>query len=123
MFRPIYLAVVLAGASGSAMAQSDLMTIYQEALVNSADLAAAEADALARQEILPQAKAQLLPNIGVRARAARERMDGEGAGSDGYSTPYSLAGLTHPVCRPDRCFNYQAAKSQSGQARVELSAN
>src|SRR5690606_38087451 len=30
MFRPIYLAVVLPGASGSALAQSDLMTIYQE---------------------------------------------------------------------------------------------
>src|SRR5690554_7629632 len=93
MFRPIYLAVVLAGASGSALAQSDLMTIYQEALLNSADLAAAEADALARQEILPQAKAQLLPNIGLGAGVARERVDVEGAGSDSYSTHYYQASL------------------------------
>lgn len=31
MFRPLYLAVVLAGLSGPVLAQSDLMTIYQEA--------------------------------------------------------------------------------------------
>lgn len=122
MFRPIYLAVVLAGASGSAMAQSDLMTIYQEALLNSADLAAAEADALARQEILPQAKAQLLPNIGLGAGVARERVDVEGAGSDSYSTHYYQASLTQPLFRADRWFNYQAAKSQSERARVEFSA-
>src|SRR5690554_4711584 len=122
MFRPIYLAVVLAGASGSALAQSDLMTIFQEALLNSADLAAAEADALARQEILPQAKAQLLPNIGLGAGVARERVDVEGAGSDSYSTHYYQASLTQPLFRADRWFNYQAAKSQSEQARVEFSA-
>src|SRR5690606_36062307 len=122
MFRPIYLAVVLAGASGSAMAQSDLMTIYQEALVNSADLAAAEAEALARQEILPQAKAPLLPNIGLAAGAAREREDVEATGSDRYSTHSSQARLAQPPIRVDRWLQCQAGKPQSGQARVEFSA-
>ena len=84
MLRPLYVAVVLASLSGPALAKSDLLTIYQEALLNSADLAAAEADALARQEALPQARAQLLPNIGLGAGAARERVDVEGLGSDSY---------------------------------------
>ncbi|NLY58394.1 MAG: TolC family outer membrane protein [Gammaproteobacteria bacterium] len=122
MFRPLYLAVVLAGLSGPVLAQSDLMTIYQEALLNSADLAAAEADALARQEVLPQARSLLLPNIGLGAGLAREYIDVDGAGSDDYSTHYYQASLTQPLFRADRWFNYQAAKAQSEQAQVEFSA-
>ncbi|MCO5786537.1 channel protein TolC [Pseudomonas sp. G11-1] len=122
MLRPLYIAVVLASLSGPALAKSDLLTIYQEALLNSADLAAAEADALARQEALPQARAQLLPNIGLGAGVARERVDVEGLGSDSYSTHYYQASLTQPLFRADRWFNYQASKSLSEQARVEFSA-
>ncbi|WVM94084.1 TolC family protein [Halopseudomonas pachastrellae] len=51
------------------------MTIYRQAVLNSADLAAAEADALARQEALPQARSQLLPNLGIGAGAAREDLE------------------------------------------------
>lgn len=122
MLRPLYVAIVLAGLSGPALAKSDLLTIYQEALLNSADLAVAEADALARQEALPQARAQLLPNIGLGAGLAREHIDVDGMGSDDYSTHYYQASLTQPLFRADRWFNYQAAKSQSEQARVEFSA-
>src|SRR5690554_7628892 len=122
MFRPIYLAVVLAGLSAPVLAQSDLMTIYQEALLNSADLAAAEADALARQEVLPQARSLLLPSIGLGAGLAKEYVDIDGVGSDDYTTHYYQASLTQPLFRADRWFNYQAAKSQSEQARVEFSA-
>lgn len=122
MFRPICLAVVLAGLSAPVLAQSDLMTIYQEALLNSADLAAAEADALARQEVLPQARSLLLPSIGLGAGLAKEYVDVDGAGSDDYTTHYYQASLTQPLFRADRWFNYQAAKSQSEQARVEFSA-
>ncbi|MEJ6656874.1 MAG: TolC family outer membrane protein [Pseudomonas sp.] len=122
MLRPLYVAIVLAGLSGPALAKSDLLTIYQEALLNSADLAAAEADALARQEALPQARALLLPNIGLGAGLAREHVDIDSRGSDSYSTHYYQASLTQPLFRADRWFNYQAAKSQSEQARVEFSA-
>ena len=122
MLRPLYVAIVLAGLSGPALAKSDLLTIYQEALLNSADLAAAEADALARQEALPQARAQLLPQIGLGAGAARERVDIEGVGSDSYSTHYYQASLTQPLFRADRWFDYQASKSLSEQAQVEFSA-
>ena len=72
MLRPVFVAVLLAGLSSTALAQSDLMTIYQEALLNSADLAAAEADALARQEVLPQARSLLLPSLGLGGGLAKE---------------------------------------------------
>lgn len=122
MLRPLFVAVVFAGLSAPALAKSDLLTIYQEALLNSADLAAAEANSLALQEVLPQARSQLLPHIGLGAGAARERLKLDGVGTDSYSTHYYQASLTQPLFRADRWFNYQAAKSQSEQARVEFSA-
>lgn len=123
MLRPLFVAVLLAGlSSGQALAKTDLLTIYQEAVANSADLAAAEADALARQESLPQARAQLLPSIGAAAGTARERLHIDGMGSDRYSTHYYQASLIQPLFRAENWFNYQAAKSLSEQARVEFSA-
>lgn len=122
MLRPLYVAIVLAGFSGQVAAQADLMTVYQEALIHSADLAAAEADTLARQEALPQARSLLLPNIALGAGVARERIDIEDRGSDTYTTDYYQANLTQPLFRAERWFNYQAAKSVSEQARVEFSA-
>ena len=82
MFRPLYVALLLAGVSGPVAANTDLMTIYREAVLNSADLAAAEADALARQEALPQARSQLLPNLGIGAGAAREDLEIDNVGGD-----------------------------------------
>ena len=67
MLRPLYVAIVLAGFSGQVAAQADLMTVYQEALIHSADLAAAEADSLARQEALPQARSSRRSARRVRA--------------------------------------------------------
>ncbi|PKM31911.1 MAG: channel protein TolC [Gammaproteobacteria bacterium HGW-Gammaproteobacteria-11] len=122
MLRPLYLAILLAGFSSQALAENDLMSVYEEALANSADLAAAQADALARQEALPQARAQLLPNIGLGAGTSRERIDIDGVGSDSYTSNYYQASLTQPLFRADRWFNYQAAKSISEQAEVEFSA-
>lgn len=127
MLRPLTLACLLAGLTTPVFA-TDLLTVYEQALENSADLAAAEADSLARQEVLPQARAQLLPNIGVGAGAAREELDIDGrnpqtgAGDDRYNTRYFQASLTQPLFRADRWFNYQGAKLQSEQARAEFSA-
>ncbi|HDZ57050.1 MAG TPA: channel protein TolC [Pseudomonas xinjiangensis] len=122
MLRPLFVAVLLAGLSGQALAKTDLLTVYQEALLNSADLAAAAADSLARQEALPQARALLLPSIGLGAGAAREHFEIDGVGSDEYTTQYYQASLVQPLFRAESWFNYQAAKSLSEQARVEFSA-
>ncbi|WP_022961395.1 TolC family outer membrane protein [Halopseudomonas pelagia] len=122
MLRPLFVALMLAGLSSQALAKTDLLTVYQESLANSADLAAAQSDALARQEVLPQTRALLLPNIALGAGVAREEVDVDGAGSDSYTTDYYQASLTQPLFRADRWFNYQAAKSLSAQAQIEFSA-
>lgn len=122
MLRPLTVALLLAGVSAQAAANTDLMTIYQQAVLNSADLAAAEADAMARQEALPQARSQLLPNIGVAAGASRQDLEIDNVGGDEYSNHYYQASLTQPLFRADRWFNYQAAKSVSQQAQLEFSA-
>ena len=122
MLRPLYVALLLAGASTQVAANTDLMTIYRQAVLNSADLAAAEADALARQEALPQARSQLLPNLGIGAGAAREDLEIDNVGGDEYSTHYYQASLTQPLFRADRWFTYQAAKATTQQAQLEFSA-
>ncbi|MEH6564966.1 MAG: TolC family outer membrane protein [Halopseudomonas sp.] len=122
MLRPLFAAVLLAGVSGHVAANTDLMTVYQEALLNNADLAAAQADARARQEALPQARSQLLPNIGLGAGAAREDLQIDGVGGDEYTTHYYQASLTQPLFRANRWFDYQSAKSLSQQAELEFSA-
>ena len=122
MLRPLTVALLLAGASAHAAANTDLMTVYQQAVLNSADLAAAQADALARQEALPQARSQLLPNLGVAAGASRQDLDIDNVGGDEYSNHYYQASLTQPLFRADRWFSYQAAKSVSQQAQLEFSA-
>ena len=47
--------------------QTDLVSVYQEAVNNNADLAAARADYAAQSEIVPQARAGLLPNLSAGA--------------------------------------------------------
>lgn len=122
MLRPLFVAILLTGLSAQAMAKTDLLTVYQEALANSADLAAAQANSLARQEVLPQTRAQLLPNVGIGAGVAREEIDVDGLGNDSYTTDYYQASLTQPLFRAERWFNYQAAKSLSTQAQLEFAA-
>lgn len=123
MLRPLYVAIVLAGlSSGQALAKTDLMTVYQEAVANSADLAAAKAESLALQEVVPQARSALLPQIGAGAGAARERIEIDGVGSDTYSTHYYQASLVQPLFRAESWFDYQAAKALSEQAQLEFAA-
>ncbi|HBX57074.1 MAG TPA: channel protein TolC, partial [Pseudomonas sp.] len=75
MLRRLSLALAVASASaGLAWAEqaplstkTDLVTVYQEAANNNADLAAARADYQARREVVPQARSGLLPNLSAGA--------------------------------------------------------
>ena len=65
MLRRLSLAIAVAAASvGLVQAEeaplpskTDLVTVYQEAAKNNADIAAARADYQARREVVPQARA------------------------------------------------------------------
>lgn len=133
MLRRLSLALAVAAATTSlALAEplatsprTDLITVYQEALDNNADLAAARADFEARREVVPQARAGLLPNLSASA-AANDTHSKVDTSQGNYSASRSglayQANLSQPLFRADRWYQLQAAEAISEQAALELSA-
>ncbi|MGE8503454.1 MAG: TolC family outer membrane protein [Pseudomonas sp.] len=131
MLRRLSLAIAVAAASvGLVQAEeaplsskTDLVTVYQEAAKNNADIAAARADYQARREVVPQARAGLLPNLSAGANYGDTRTE-----LDSPNTTISRSGLVYqanlsqPLFRADRWFQLQAAEATSEQASLELSA-
>ena len=82
MLRRLSLAVAIAAISHGAWAEpaqtsnrADLLTIYQDALANNADLAAAQAEYQAQREVVPQARAGLLPQVNAGANVSDTRSE------------------------------------------------
>ncbi len=132
MLRRLSLALAVAAASnGMAWAaeqaplstKTDLVTVYQEAAANNADLAAARADYEARSEVVPQARAGLLPNLsaGANLSDSRTQVDSPANTSSRSGMAYQ-ANLSQPLFRADRWFQLQAAVASDEQAALELSA-
>ena len=133
MLRQLSLALAVAAAiSGPALAaemplatRSDLVTVYQEAALNNADLAAARADFQARREIVPQARAGLLPNLSAAAGASDTRSKVDTSAGNFTTSRSGLvyqASLSQPLFRADRWYQLQAAEAVSEQAALEFSA-
>jgi outer membrane protein len=103
--------------------KTDLVSVYQEALTNNSDLAAARAQYQAQKEIVPQARAGLLPNLSAKAdvQSTRTEIDRPSVNLTRSGTIYQ-ASLSQPVFRADRWFQFQAAKDVSEQAMLQLSA-
>ncbi|MFP6849765.1 MAG: TolC family outer membrane protein [Pseudomonas sp.] len=131
MLRRLSLALAVAAAStGMAWAEqaplstkTNLVTVYQEAAANNADLAAARADYQARSEVVPQARAGLLPNLSAGANLSdtRTQIDSPANTSSRSGMVYQ-ANLSQPLFRADRWFQLQAAEASNEQAALELSA-
>jgi outer membrane protein len=131
MLRRLSLTLAVTAASaGLAWAEqlppsvkTDLVTVYQEAANNNADLAAARADYQARREVVPQARSGLLPNLsaGANLSDSRTQIDSPANTVSRSGTVYQ-ANLSQPLFRADRWFQLQAAESSSEQAALELSA-
>ena len=132
MLRKLSLAVAVSCASNGvvwaadlpAPVKTDLISVYQEAASNNADLAAARADYGARREIVPQARAGLLPNLsaGAEMMNTRTKLDEPAITSNRSGNSWS-ATLSQPIFRADRWFQLQAAEAVNEQAALELSAN
>ncbi|MGV8843084.1 MAG: TolC family outer membrane protein [Pseudomonas sp.] len=124
----LVLAVAAVAQSGAWAAEApsvrtDLITVYQEAAANNADLAAARADYLARREGVPQARSGLLPNLsaGANLNDTQLSLDQPTSSSSRSGLVYQ-ANLSQPLFRADRWFQLQAAQASSEQAALELSA-
>ena len=132
MLRRLTLAMAVAAASGLVWAEEppqslkrDLVSVYKDAVENNADLAAARADFAARQEVVPQARAGLLPFITGGAGYSNTDTEVDTRLGSTDSTRSGLlyqASLTQPVFRADRWYQLQAAKAVSEQAALEFSA-
>ncbi|KQQ54824.1 channel protein TolC [Pseudomonas sp. Leaf127] len=104
-------------------ASTGLVNVYQQAVDNNADLAAARADYQARSEGVPQARAGLLPNLSASAQSnnTRTSIDQPRITASRSGTVYQ-ATLSQPLFRADRWFQLQAAEAVNEQAALELSA-
>lgn len=131
MLRKLSLALAVSCASnGMAWAaeaplstRTDLVSVYQEAVDNNADLAAARAQYGAQKEVVPQARAGLLPNLsaGADLNNSRTELDQPAMTATRSATVYQ-ATLSQPLFRADRWFQLQAAKSVNEHASLQLSA-
>ncbi|WP_394560608.1 TolC family outer membrane protein [Aquipseudomonas alcaligenes] len=133
MLRRLSLALAVAAAtSGMAWAEdaplatkTDLVTVYNEAVKNNADLAAARANYAAISEVVPQARAGLLPNLTAGADSLHTDTKVDTNVSDVDATRSGLsyrANLSQPLFRADRWFQFQAAKATDQQYALQLSA-
>ena len=123
------IAAVLGSAAYAApLSQNkvNLLDVYQLAVENNADLAAAHADYQAQSERVPQARAGLLPQIGAGASNTSNRSKVDVYGSSSQSTSRSAlvyqASLSQPLFRLDRWYQLQAAQASNEQSALELSA-
>ncbi|QKF51045.1 TolC family outer membrane protein [Pseudomonas graminis] len=131
MLRKLSLAIAVSCASSAMAGAADmplptrtgLVSVYQEAVNNNADLAAARASYDAQKEIVPQARAGLLPNIsgGADINDTRTSIDQPSAVISRSGTVYR-ATLSQPIFRADRWFQLKAAKDVNEQAILQLSA-
>jgi outer membrane protein len=101
--------------------RNDLLLIYREALANDAAYAASRYQQQAAQELVPQARSALLPNLGLTGRA-----DGNAYSTTepDFSTNYSVYGgglnLTVPLYRPQNWEALEQAKISVMQADLTL---
>ena len=115
-------------AVSSAAYGLDLLQSYHLALQKDARYLAARADTAASREALPQALAQLLPNLSGSLSRSKNHTDSVVPGNSGQpvnssldyqSSSYSL-NLRQPVYRKYGYAQYQQAKSQVASAEASL---
>lgn len=93
----------------------DLMQVYRQALETNPELKAAQATRNAAHEATPQARALLLPNIGVTADQRRSST----SATDVNTHSYSL-GLNQPIYNRGSLVQQKLAEAVVGQSDVEL---
>jgi len=117
--------LVLSIATGSATAE-DLLQVYREAQKSDPALAAARAGWEATQERVPQARAALLPNVGLSGSANLNNADATVRSDPSVNSnrTFNQAGLTfsasQPLYRPQNVVALGQAKEQVTQADYTL---
>jgi len=113
------LAGIAFGLIGSSAGAMDLLEVFQVALANDAQYAAARAQAEAGREAVVQARAGLLPNVGLSANTTWNKNTFSGTDRDYNSHGYG-AELTQPVFRWQNWVQYQQGQLQVGITEAQL---
>ncbi len=122
---PLALAA-LAGATPAF--GEDLLQIYREAQLNDPQVAAARANWVATQERVPQARSQLLPNVGLSASANANdnRQEFKGPNATVSANSFGNAAFTisasQPLYRYQNVVAYDQAKQQVEQSDYALAS-
>lgn len=118
LFRALLLSCLMQGAAQAA----DLLTVYRDALGYDAQFASARAAAVAGREAIPQARAGLLPSIGLSANTQQNDLT---YARGGTTTPVSYGShgwtvsLTQPLFRWDRWAGYNQAEARVAQTEAQ----
>lgn len=123
------LSALLLGCALSAQAM-DLLQVYQAAQQQDATLQAARASARAERERLPQARAQMLPNLSANLSRTNNRLESttpDFLGRDqttqrDYPSSNKTLALRQPLYRPQLAAQYRQARAQVDDAEAVLNA-
>lgn len=117
-----------AAASAPTSVRLNLAQAYRLALEHDAQLAAARAGTEARLERVPQARAQLLPQLSAQASQFRNDLESSTPNLVGqrvtserkYTSSSRVLALRQPLYRPREMADYRQAKAEADQARADL---
>jgi protease secretion system outer membrane protein len=108
-------------------ARLNLLQAYRAALEQDALIKATEAATAAKRERLPQARAQLLPNVSASASRFKNNLDsvtpgfqGPVVGNQKYSSTNKTLTIRQPLYRPFQLADYRQAKAQVDDANATL---
>ena len=120
---PAVISVIAALVMTSALpaTAANLAEIYDLAVTNDPQLAAAQAGYMAQKEVKTQARAGLLPNIIVGGSSTdnkrRTKLDDQAYNDNAWQVV-----ITQPVFRLDRWFLLQQSKNVAAQAKAQFTA-
>ena len=123
----IVFGAALSGALSPASAD-DLLQIYRDALASDPVLASARANWAATQENVPQARAGLLPSVGLAANATEEdfyekiHVDPAQKVRERFPQLAYTVSASQPLYRPQNSIAFAQAKQQVGQGDFVLSS-
>jgi len=107
----------------SAVNATTLSEIYNLAVVNDPQLGAAQASYMARKEVVTQARAGLLPSVGIGgSRSENKRAVLPGGYGPQFESHGWGASINQPVFRLDSWFQFQRAKNVRAQAKADFAA-
>jgi len=119
-FKPLILA--LSVAFSPAALGGNLSDAYRAAVAHDAIYAAAQSAYLAAQERIPQARAGLLPNIGLNANTRYNDVEGSLFSDEFNSNSWGVT-ANQPIYRAQNLVSYGQAKVSVQQAEYQLKAS